>query len=842
MEQESYWHPYEATLQTLNIILFLVAYLKRTDISDTFLPEAHEAFPQIAKIMKLINDVSHYLFKRKFLRNALSSELTDDRVIIPEDTGDSSMHIDVQDMLAKVGNISMRDTRGYLFSSDEMVTFLGRFFNYAKSSNFSHGKIREALPYLLDPALKQNFDVISDMPLEQSVEYLIRLSMPSDQDRMKDRLTNIRRYNNETLSHFTNRMLLQAILADNLLQERYFSSIDRIQKEVSLFVHPTAAVNLREKIYQARPIGPSTMSFEHFLRIAEYEESQIKDVLQTATSVDNPLYNQQELFQALYEVETVPADSTVEYDEIDGLRNETFIPQDSFPPLSRCNAMTRVEQDEFLESLMNDENQSASRYMPMQRPSRDDRRVTYPITNPFLYEGRPTEPIAIPLPNPSANSLNFELENLRLGPADYHVYEQVLPIQRPSDSSESLHFPSPTQSELDFEYCERPLSARHKKLQSQRSKKMFHTSKQLAAQKVCPRTTSSKIFKQLSNAAKKNLCLSTTAESQEGSKTVQLHTDLSDSNPLHSTGLSSTRQEKERDTEQKEHLPNYENVTLDEINSTYFLNDFSPQNFRRLSEDPLGQRQMTATVRPIPRDLALPVQSTIVLSENDEQADHSQAKPEINGIEYQCNGRVITTYPMQPAEKQHRLPYLAIQFHFSPRCKTNILALWDSGCARSTISSRLYDYFPNIIKERMVQKYIPLGTASTHSFSYIMGEIELCVRLRQHPGDQHPLIFSHNFQIGYNLTKDCYIGSDFISNEHIKSSEDPQGVYLRYPHPYYLNKDPATHSDVKFLPFVYCTTAEITDWTQRSRMVQPFPYYFSNSVITPMEIGSFELC
>jgi len=189
--------------------------------------------------------------------------------------------------------------------------------------------------------------------------------------------------------------------------------------------------------------------------------------------------------------------------------------------------------------------------------------------------------------------------------------------------------------------------------------------------------------------------------------------------------------------------------------------------------------------------------------------------PDTPSLKYYYRDFEVTEYSPPPVEIQHTLPYIRATVRLKPNCKMRLLLLWDTGCQKSTISKDLFDRFPPIVKQLLVPRNLRLGTANVDSTSRVIGELPLTLSLKSKNDDKYPLVFRHTFHVGTALTKNVYLGCDLLFNPNFVSYYNDEFAHIRYPHPYYRNKDPSCSQDVKLIPFKRYTAYQVADWKYR---------------------------
>ena len=182
-------------------------------------------------------------------------------------------------------------------------------------------------------------------------------------------------------------------------------------------------------------------------------------------------------------------------------------------------------------------------------------------------------------------------------------------------------------------------------------------------------------------------------------------------------------------------------------------------------------------------------------------------KPQLNVV-YTYNGTEVSQYPPMLPHKFSKLPYVLMNVWTSPTTKYTVYSLVDTGCSSSMLSSNFVDKFPERLKYEIEPLDLVLGMASLDSVSKITGKIDLLVSIKSHPLDDVPLRFVHTFLIGTNLSKDMFLGYDFLGNEHALVSLKSDYMTWHYPPAYQFPKDPYDISSFKLIPFVFFNSEE----------------------------------
>ena len=155
-----------------------------------------------------------------------------------------------------------------------------------------------------------------------------------------------------------------------------------------------------------------------------------------------------------------------------------------------------------------------------------------------------------------------------------------------------------------------------------------------------------------------------------------------------------------------------------------------------------------------------------------------------------------------------RLPYLNIEIML-PRGETfQVLALHDRGCTNTILSKQIFDAFPSEIQKGLESCNIPVEVATGKSKSNIIGYITLFLSLKSDPSDLYPLLFAHNVFVASYMSKEMYVGSDLLCNQHFYHVERPNEILLKYPPDYKFIIDPLGPPDLKQIPLYYMYSSE----------------------------------
>lgn len=177
-------------------------------------------------------------------------------------------------------------------------------------------------------------------------------------------------------------------------------------------------------------------------------------------------------------------------------------------------------------------------------------------------------------------------------------------------------------------------------------------------------------------------------------------------------------------------------------------------------------------------------------------------KVELN-IVYTYDDIEVQKYPAPLPHKYAKLPYVLLNVFMTKNSKFSVFALVDSGCSASMVSSKFVEKFPEYLKQEIQPLNISLGMASSDSTSKITGSIDLLISIKSNPVDKHPLRFVHSFLIGTNLSKDMFLGYDFLGNEKVLVNMQANFMTWFYPPNYQFDTDPYDNTGYKIIPFTH---------------------------------------
>ena len=194
---------------------------------------------------------------------------------------------------------------------------------------------------------------------------------------------------------------------------------------------------------------------------------------------------------------------------------------------------------------------------------------------------------------------------------------------------------------------------------------------------------------------------------------------------------------------------------------------------------------------------------------------------ELNAIEYTYKGQEVKAYDPLPEPMQNKLPYVAVTCILTKNCKAHVLALYDSGCSVCLLSEQFVNKFPPVLKEKIEPLNLSLGVATADSETRVVGKLKLMLAMSSYQGDKYPLMFVHEFYIAQNLSKDMYIGSDFILNAKIVIRSTNEGFDVHYPEQYDFPIDPVDITATKFIPFYLLDANEAGATNNSALMLGP---------------------
>lgn len=183
---------------------------------------------------------------------------------------------------------------------------------------------------------------------------------------------------------------------------------------------------------------------------------------------------------------------------------------------------------------------------------------------------------------------------------------------------------------------------------------------------------------------------------------------------------------------------------------------------------------------------------------------------EVNVAEFRYEGRKVTEYEPINQNFKNKLPYLAVSCIFNKNFKTNIFALFDSGCSSSLVNHEFINKFPKDLQKHIEPLDIPLGVATTKATARIIGKVKLMICLKDSQFDRNPMIFVQEFFIATFLGKDMYIGADFIMNENVLIKMTTKGFFMKRPKDYIFETSNYEEEDGKFIPFFMLSSTQAT--------------------------------
>ena len=811
----------------LHTLALLVMLINKPDLPHYFTQTVFRDLPELTQIMALVSQIAMHKLPRLlylFRRNQFCTPLDTLPFRIPKDTH-HEVTIDINELTKMVGTVSLENNSGANFSSKDFHKFFSLYLSYMESRNASHKTMREHLSFLFCQDLQQHLPYASSLPLESLVLYFVNnFGKPSDKFLIHHVLKqNVTRQDSESFSDFSSRFLLIRLLTDKILGSKEFSNLNDVRRDLSAFVkklpHRTYTVQ------NAVTLGHS--SLENFIQEIDKLERVYSspDKSGYTSDYDEPnLESPIHLKDLNHRLKNISIKTWEPPDNqtIETILNDTTPPHDTQPLLAsppnqkKLHALAR--QNNIKDPTTPPEYKDTSSPTEFS-PNKGKSSPIY--ANHSIMISHP--------PNCRLNVLPDSPKLLRKSPTPS---PRKLPLFRRQLErvSKKLTTPSPIPPHISHRHYSPPRHSMKTSTLRRNLDSMLPASPDLSP---IPHRV--------------NIPLDHFLPVKKKSASSQRATTLEDYFPKDNSSSSDTNpRQKKRWKSQVNSLTilgaeaiYFLPIPYDPLQTITFGSHSVPSHsyhaisqFYNLSLTPNDQSSVPVLSScydhqpPKQDEPFFPSQPHFLLPSaveiNELVVPHMQAQ----NIEYQFRGKPVTSYPVSVL--QDRSPYISMILHFSKNCKASILSLWDSGCGITILSQNLFEKFPLSTQQKLAQHYIPLGTASTHNNAFITGHLDLIVSLRSSDTDDKPLIFVQKFHIAQNLTKDCYVGTDLICNEHVKNSENWTGAYLKYPIPYQF--ETSLNEDGKFIPFLYCSQQEILQWT-RSNPLYTNPI---NPIVTPV--------
>ena len=833
-------------LQVLNFLSVLLLYLDRTDPQRTFCLNVLNQVPELANIFVLIRNVAKsklpFLLKH-FKKNWVSNSLISRYLEIPPNPASPGL-FKTSDAIQAVGKItdSVTIKPGYKYDCSKFPDFFRSLFAYARTKKLNHSQILSLLPNLMSDTYVQLLQFVETSPLPVIVDYFMENCYVSSGIAIQTYLLKtVSRQEQEPLVDFSSRFLMMRLMIDNLLGVHHFADLRIFRKDLKPYIK---VLPDKSSLYD---LAYDSWNFEVFLEKMNRLEMQFR------RSDSNPDLSDQQIKLLRDALEDTHMCSSTSL-------NEEELPSPSKKqkigyPLTRQNAMSPTTAHKYTKQL---QDLASNHYLDMTRPttpveygSNYDSPVdksTLAFSNP-AYEGKrhPLPPTPRELHNsPEQSSDDSEYEIVRYVPPS-----SVLPVSYRCDSPE----PRGKFWHLRKILKDRKIgkSKHSKDLSPSHAYKVIPESRSLSPTKLFVRKITSSCSGKSSPAHTGKSGKGKEQKTHSELQPMELSSSVDETQYSPSSFQRVTYLEKQFRQQEKDSLEDPSSHTRRHHLHDITFHGNSSGSFIPIPRDPLQMITVDDKQMPAHSFLALKkfeqliphkpsllhsptVPSNCTLDAWIEKCHKSTVSslkdlasvndvsrcqspeihnlttsnlPQIHDIHYTFHGKPVSSYPISIL--YDRSPYLSIILNFTDHSKTSMLALWDSGCGVCILGYPAFQQFPQHVQDSIRRQHIPLGTASVESNAYIIGNIDIILALRSSFDDRNPLIFAHTFHIAVGLTKDCYLGTDLISNEHIKLTEDWTGARLKYPLGYTFEKD-LTDPDTKFVPFLYCTHDEITTW------------------------------